>query len=681
MESDHQGAKAATVMMLRRAGRLWSRFRRASPAAAPAESAPRLWSAELADAGTTAHEWTARRLTTDAVYVNVSDATLDGLRRDHPVLVQATIDAASRILRHEFDLLGSGPYTPDDPDRPAIDSGYRPIDWSLDPVSGLRFPHAVPLASWNFDQMRPGRADIKLPWELARCQHWPLLGQAYRLTGDDRFAMEIAQELRDFMEANPIGTAVNWGCTMDVALRAANWAIGLDLVRACSALSADFRAEAYQALFDHGTFIESHLENTYEVTSNHFLSNVVGLFFVAATFDDLPRGAAWNRQSRSWLAEELDVQVLPDGADYESSIPYHRLVAELFLGAARLADYKGAPLPAQMHDGLRKMIGYLAAVERPDGLMPQIGDADDGRLHVLSGYGTWRPQDARHLFGPAAAVLGRGEWGARGGEWAPWETAWWGFDPVAVTPAESPVPDSLQHFPSAGVTVMRRRRDYLIVTNGVVGTAGFGNHKHNDLLGFEYHHDGLPVLVDPGSYVYTSDAAARNLFRSTPYHNTLSIDGEEQNEIRPEWLFRTFEKADPEHLAVDRTDGHLRYRGRHRGYLRLPQPVVHERTLMLARDDGAVTIEDVLTGTGRHRLRWHFHFAPGVAVVQAAGGAFDIQLANATLRLTPPPGLHHSVGAAWYSPSYGVRIPCACLDCEIEDHIDGRRQYVWRIAS
>lgn len=666
--------------MLGRAGRFLSRFRRSSPAAVPPVIAPRRWADELAEARTTASEWTARRITRDALYVRVSGATLDRLRRDYPALVEATIDAASRVLRHEFDLLGSGPYTPNDPDRTADTAGYQPIDWYLDPISGLRFPSGVPLAQWNLDRMRPGRADIKLPWELARCQHWPLLGQAYRLTGDDRFAMEIARQLPDFMEANPIGTAVNWSCTMDVALRAANWAIGLDLVRACSSLTADFRAEAYQALFDHGTFIESHLENTYEVTSNHFLSNVVGLFFVAATFDDLPCGAAWNRQCRSWLAAEMDVQVLPDGADYESSIPYHRLVTELFLGAARLADFQGTPLPENMRDGLRKMIGYLAAVERPDGLMPQIGDADDGRLHVLSGYGNWRPQDARHLFGPAAAVLCRGEWGARGGEWAPWETAWWGFDPVAVAPVESAASDSLQHFPSAGVTVMRRRRDYLIVTNGVVGTAGFGNHKHNDLLGFEYHVEGMPLLVDPGSYVYTSDPDARNLFRRTASHNTLSIDGEEQNEINPEWLFRMFEKSSPEHLEVEQHEDVLRYRGRHHGYSRLPQPVVHERTFTLARRDGAVTVLDVLTGPGIHRLRWHFHCAPGVEVQAAASGSFDLRLGDLVVQLTPPAGLGCTVGPAWYSPSYGVRVPCVCLDFEVEDHLQGRREFTWQIA-
>jgi hypothetical protein len=133
------------------------------PAVRPAVVDPRSWADELSAAGATASEWVVRRLSRDALYVNVSDRVLDVLRKDHPVLVQATIDAASRVLRHEFDLLGSGPFTPDDPDRPADAAGYRPIDWYLDPVSGQRFPRGIALLSWNFEQMRPARADIKLP--------------------------------------------------------------------------------------------------------------------------------------------------------------------------------------------------------------------------------------------------------------------------------------------------------------------------------------------------------------------------------------------------------------------------------------------------------------------------------------------------------------------------------------
>jgi hypothetical protein len=638
------------------------------------------WIGELAQAGQTAADWIERRIAREAIYVNVDLDTIDALRRRHGDKVTATVASAERILRHEFELLGSRPYTPRDPDRPRDDDGYVPIDWYLDPVAGLRFPRGVALPDWNLDAMRPGRADIKYPWELGRCQHFPALGQAFVLTGDERYALEIARQVTDFIEANPIGTAVNWACTMDVGLRAANWAVGLELVRTSAALRADFWHGAYRALFEHGIFIEHHLENTYEVTSNHFLSNIVGLFFVAAVFDDLASGQYWDRQCREWLSQEMAVQVLPDGADYESSIPYHRLVAELFLGAARLAEYRGAPLPDAYRKRLRAMVDFLSAVERPDGLMPQVGDADDGRLHVMSEYGTWNPQDGRHLLAAAGAFFAEPEWIARGGVWGCWEAAWWGLG-LREAPGASTTRCGVRHFPHAGLTVMRSAEHYLLITNGIVGTAGFGNHKHNDNLGFEYHIGGVPILVDCGSYVYTSDPRARNAFRSTASHNTIEIDGEEQNEFRPDWLFRMFERASPEHLDVSEHDARWTYRGRHKGYARFADPVVHERTFTLSVADKALTIADVLEGRGVHRIRWYFHFAPGVGVSQATDSAVNILIGGRLLQMHVPSGLAATCSEGWYSSSYGVRVPAVVLSLALEQRLDGRHEYVFRIAA
>src|SRR5215831_11969762 len=119
-----------------------------------------------------------------------------------------------------------------------------------------------------------------------------------------------------------------------------------------------------------------------------------------------------------------------------------------------------------------------------------------------------------------------------------------------------------------GDSIRASARDYLLVSNGVVGTKGFGNHKHNDLLSFEYHHSGVPLVVDPGSYVYTSDFDARNRFRSTASHNTLEVDWREQNDLKPEWIFRLFETSHAEHLAFEELPDYVEYRGRHHGYER-----------------------------------------------------------------------------------------------------------------
>jgi hypothetical protein len=614
------------------------------------------------------------------LYADLPDEAIEMLRERMPRTVETTLAAADTVLKHRFNLLGSGDFIPVDPTR-APRNGYCPIDWHLDPVSKLRFPQGIPHKQLDLMKLRPGNADIKLPWELARCQHWPLLGQGWRLSGDRRYALEITRQLEDFMAVNPVGIGINWTCTMDVALRALNWVLALALIRKCPDVDDATLTAAYSHLFDHGVFIYGNLENKYEVTSNHFLSNVVGLYYVASVFHDLPEAATWDAFCRAALEREMQVQVLADGADYESSIPYHRLVTELFLGAARLADFRKQPLSGDYRSRLKAMVAFMAAVLRPDGLMPQVGDADDGRLHIFSGYGAWQPQDPRHLFGPAALTLDEPAWLKHSGPDGAWETAWWGYDITDVSFADNELPAHAGLFPEAGIAVSRRDGQFLLISNGIVGTRGFGNHKHNDQLGFELHLDGNPLIVDPGSYVYTPDPDARNLFRGTRYHNTLSIDGEEQNELRPEWLFRLFETAHAEHRHFHADDEAVEYHGRHVGYDRLVKGKVrHERRFRLLHQQRMLIISDILDADGTHHLSWHFHLAPGIAAATPQPGLCQIETMGQHYSLASLDGLEAHIDDVWYSPAYGVRLPCRALDFVRQHANSGRTQWGFVIA-
>lgn len=609
--------------------------------------------------------WLAGLRSSPRLFPAVSPEAAARLYKDMPEQADATVAAAERILRHEFNLLGSGPYQPVDPER-TDGNGYLPIDWNLDPVSGLRFPSGIHYKDWDLWKMRPGMADVKLPWELARCQHWPVLAQAWLLTGDARFADEVFAERSDFDEANPVGYGIHWTCTMDVAIRAANWALALEMLRAYPAPEEVWSA-AYRSLFEHGRFIRANLEDKYEVTSNHFLSNAIGLFYLARVFQESDEAQGWEVFSRNAIEREMQVQILPDGADFESSVPYHRLVAELFLGAVKVADQSGNPFSEQLRARLQDMVEFLFGVLRPDGLMPQLGDADDGRLHILTDYGTWKPQDARHLLASASHVLGIAEWRPYAGIKGQWEAFWWSGGADCDGFRADPLPSLEQRFPDAGIAIHRSPEAYLAITNGIVGTKGFGNHKHNDLLGFEYHPLGIPLIVDPGSYVYTADPSARNLFRSTGYHNTLMVDGVEQNEANPEWIFRLFEKAFPETMECQTTGDAFVYRGRHIGYTRLEHPVIHERKFELARDNGSLSITDRLEGSGAHKLCWHFHLAPEVEVEQDAGEILLHQKkAGVHWQLKIPANLGVKCIPAWYSPSYGIRVPCQAIELEAE---------------
>ena len=79
---------------------------------------------------------------------------------------------------------------------------------------------------------------------------------------------------------------------------------------------------------------------------------------------------------------------------------------------------------------------------------------------------------------------------------------------------------------------MRSERIYLLAVCHKIGVNGVGPHKHNDWLSFELCVGDHPVIIDPGSYCYTSNVNMRHLFRSTAYHNTVVIDREEQVSIR-----------------------------------------------------------------------------------------------------------------------------------------------------
>jgi hypothetical protein len=581
--------------------------------------------------------------------------------------VAPLLDAAEGMLRHEFDLLGSGVFVSVDPERPIWESGYRPIDWNLDPVRNLRFPSGFPFKSWNLYEKRPENADVKYPWEIARCQHWTTLMQAWLVTRDDRFAQEIANQLTDFMDANPIGIGINYTCTMDVGIRALNWAIALNGLRECDALADDWWCQAYQALQDHCRFIYDNLENHYEVTSNHLLSNVVGLHFACQPFRGTQEGNTWHDFCRASLETEIGVQVLDDGADFESSIPYHRLVTELFLGSACLAKYLGEPLSHNYHRVLEKMVDYLVGILRPDGKLPQVGDADDGRLHIMTRLPGWDPQAGQHILGPAGVLLNRPDLIPSGGPDMMWEVLWWGLSTADLhgNDDEATLPPVCRLFPDAGHAIWRSGCDYLLLTNSIVGTNGFGNHKHNDQLSFEAHLDGVPLVVDPGSYVYTSDFDLRNKFRGTRSHSTLQVDSEEQNEMRPEWIFRMFDTGAPEHLYFEETEKGVGYGGRHVGYERLVDKVSCRRHFWFDKAARVLLIKDRVEGQGSHNLLWHFHMAPEVRFFASNGSVVwvaDQKGEGRLFGLASLDAIPSSIQDAWYSPSYGKRVPTFAVE-------------------
>ena len=133
----------------------------------------------------------------------------------------------------------------------------------------------------------------------------------------------------------------------------------------------------------HGEFVASHLERG-DVNGNHYLSDGVGLVFLGTFFRAHRRraGAGWRSAERSSTAEIFN-QTSEDGVDFEKSTAYHRLVLELFLTSHLLLERNGEPVLGGMDSGSSGCWSSSRRTLKPDGLVPLIGDADDGRVQKL----------------------------------------------------------------------------------------------------------------------------------------------------------------------------------------------------------------------------------------------------------------------------------------------------------
>ncbi len=520
----------------------------------------------------------------------------------------AVLELAGRLAAHRFDLLGSGP----------VDLGPE-IDWQRDFKSGRRWPleHISRLII-----SYPDDSDIKVPWELSRFQHLPVLAAAYRITLERRWIEEIGAELCHWIEANPVEFGANWACTMDVAIRAANWTASLAMIDDDAPCEPWFDT-VIGSLLLHGRFIRSHLEWA-AARGNHYLSDLVGLLAVAALFSQGVEGREWASFAVRELGAELGHQVREDGCDHEASIPYHRLVTELFVCGAQAA---GILAPGELTAGtawrIDAMLGFTRDYTRPDGLAPQVGDADDGRYLPLWDYGRLDPRSHLHLFEQAGVVYSIAEGHAA--------------------------------YPHGGYWIMRYAELFVIIRCGDVGVYGTGSHAHNDALSFELAWGSEALVVDPGSYLYTADPGARNLFRSTAFHSTLQLDGAEQNPLDEKALFVMEDQRQAEATLWDVSDP-LRpvFEGRHSGYGRLPEPAVHTRRIELDSVAARLLITDSVTSAGAHHLDWTFPLNSCEATADGprASARFSGGLA---LELTGD-GLEFRVEDGWISPSYGRRI-------------------------
>lgn len=529
----------------------------------------------------------------------------DAVRFISAIEKEGIIASANNSLANRFNLLGSGNRVLD------------PVCWSTDFVSGYEWQVGTYYRKYVQVDLNKN-VDVKLPRELSRFHFLLHLALAYHFTKEDKYLLKSKELVLDWIDKNPLMYSINWGCSMDVGIRAVNWIWGFSTI-GWNVLDTDFINRISGSIYQHGWFIFHNLEgHQFRYNNNHYMSDLVGLLHIAALYKGDSQADRWFSFALREFYHEVRLQVLPSGMDYECSTNYHRLVLELIVASIVFLKRIGQTVPTDVISRCEKMFEIVYSFSMPDGTMPIVADQDNGRCLP---WGTEVLNDYRYLMSLGATLFHREDFKSRSE----------GYNIYCALFGENDSKESFegiknclslpasQLFRDAGFAIMREGDDYLLFNldsqGGYLDSNSTTSHSHSDWLSFVLCADSIPFIIDPGTYVYSSDSVSRNLFRSTKMHNTVVVDGHNQAIIFDNKLWDMRISGGVDLLKWKSEDSHFEISCIHSGFNRLDLPVRHQRNIKYDSEIGRWEIEDTMIGEGSHRFDAHFHLDEGVAVV------------------------------------------------------------------
>ena len=568
------------------------------------------------------------------------------------------IKQANKICNHIFNLLGSRD----------INLG-KDIKWNEDFKTGFiwenKFYKKIKVVDLD------NNSDVKVPWELSRFQHIPILGQAYLITNNLKYPLEFKNQIEDWIKENPVEMSINWTCTMDVAIRSCNWIIGYYFFKNCPEIEREFWIKYNKIMYLHGKYILKNLEKAEQYNGNHYLSDLAGLIWLGLYFNNIKydKGDITNNP-KVWLnfglkefEKEMKSQVNPDGVDYEASTAYHCLVTELFLFTSILCFKNNIAFSKEYRDKLEKMVEFIVNITKLNGYIPLIGDMDSGRFIILSDYGNLDSRDFRHLIVLGGEYFNRSDFKIYSYDNIN-QTSLWYFKSTSKVNENSSINLKSKAYKNSGYYILRNDEIYLIIKCGPNGMNGNGGHTHNDQLSFELNVSGRDFIIDPGTYVYTADYKLRNLFRGTSMHNTLQIGSLEQNSFEEREVFVINNETNTQLLNFNNNY----FKGRHYGY-KDKAGIIIEREVKL--EDNKIIINNFIIehpGNIKYKKYIRFHLDKEVEIEKI----FDyLILTNKKVRikLFNLQKSEYKIEKSWVSKEYGIKEETKVINCEVKNSI------------
>lgn len=452
--------------------------------------------------------------------------------------------------------------------------------------------HVPEVFDGPIDWLRQPGDDLEFVYAFNRMRFWPCLGQAYAVTGDEKYAKAFAEQLVhwvDTVRRDDPACEKAWR-TIEAGIRMENWCKAMRYFEGSPHITEAVMDKFIWSLTDHAEYIMG-VWSTFNLMSNWGVLANHGLYVAGCCLPGSKRTAQYRAAALERLERNRRIQVYPDGVHWEQSPMYHNEVMRCYLDVVLLARRRGEELPQGMEEAVHAMARTALAWQKPDGGEPMMGDSDD--------------IDQRDLLTLAAAIFQDGALKSAAYPRLDFDSLWelgaQEGSRYEALPAQAP-----------------ERTDFALTDSGnYVFRSGWGpedawvrfhcgllgaGHGHADQLHFDVTAFGEDVLTDTGRYTYVF-GPDRRAFKDLSGHNTVAVEGVPLYDCKDSWECGRLSRAVNRAFYSDDRYGYAE--GGHLGWYE--QGVFVNRRLIFLKPGVVVAVDEFYSG-GSHTYRQFFHW-------------------------------------------------------------------------
>ncbi|MEE9338412.1 MAG: alginate lyase family protein [Methylococcaceae bacterium] len=351
----------------------------------------------------------------------------------------------------------------------------------------------------------------------------------------------------------------------------------------------------------------------YHLLGNHLLENGFSLLFGAYYFQE----EKLYTKAKAILIDELNEQILEDGAHFELSPMYHQIMLFRVLDCINLLQnnhWKNDALLSLLCKKAALMLGWLNIVTFKNGKIPLLNDSAN---HIAP--------TTRQLNDYANRLNIKDE-------------------------------KCNTKLSNSGYRKINKEKYECIVDIGQIGPDYIPGHAHSDTFNFELYINDKPFIVDTGISTYEVNKT-RHKERSTFSHNTVQIDGLEQSEM---WGgFRVANRA----KVIALKENEYTIKAVHDGYKKRIG-ALHQREFIFS-DDSIRIIDNIFSKKNHDAIaRLHFHPDVKIKIVDDVVFVNDIQIKQKNQHQRFKTTNYH------YSPEFNKQLPAIVLEIPFNNTLD-----------